>query len=45
MIIVTEGLLMFYGEEKRENKGSQALDDAVRKFRHGLSPLFYGSIP
>jgi len=45
MIIVTEGLLMFYGEEKRENMEDQALNDAIRKFHHGLSPLFYGSIP
>ncbi|DBA96654.1 TPA: hypothetical protein ACH3X1_015511 [Trebouxia sp. C0004] len=45
MIIVTEGLLMFYGEEKRENMEDQALNDAIRKFRHGLSPLFYGGIP
>ncbi|DBB14135.1 TPA: hypothetical protein ACH3X3_001087 [Trebouxia sp. C0006] len=45
MIIVTEGLLMLYGEEKRENMEDQALNDAIRKFRHGLSPLFYGGIP
>ena len=45
MIIITEGLLMFYGEEKPENMEGQALDDAARKFRYGLSPLFYGSIP
>ena len=45
MIIITEGLIMFYGEEKRENMEGQALDDATRKFRYGLSPLFYGSIP
>ena len=36
---------MFYGEEKRENMEDQALNDAIRKFCHGLSPLFYGSIP
>lgn len=36
---------MFYGEEKRENMEDQALSDAIRKFRHGLSPLFYGGIP
>ncbi|DBB14126.1 TPA: hypothetical protein ACH3X3_001078 [Trebouxia sp. C0006] len=45
MIIVTEGLLMFYGKEKRENMEDQALNDAIRNFRHGLSPLFYGGIP
>ncbi|DBB07453.1 TPA: hypothetical protein ACH3X3_008930 [Trebouxia sp. C0006] len=45
MIIVTEGLLMFYGAKKRENMEDQALNDAIRKFRHGLSPLFYGGIP
>ncbi|DBA80480.1 TPA: hypothetical protein ACH3X2_007408 [Trebouxia sp. C0005] len=45
MMITTEGLLMFYGEEKRENMEGQALDDAIRKFRFGLSPLFYGNIP
>ena len=45
MFVVTEGLVMFYGEEKRENMEDQALDDASRKFRCGLSPLFYGGIP
>ncbi|DBA89096.1 TPA: hypothetical protein ACH3X1_016269 [Trebouxia sp. C0004] len=45
MIIVTKGLLMFYGEEERENMEDQAFNDATRKFRHGLSPLFYGGIP
>ena len=45
MILVTAGLLMFYGEEKRENMEDQALNDAIRKFRQGLSPLFYGGIP
>ena len=30
---------------KRENMEDQALSDASRKFRHGLSPLFYGGVP
>lgn len=43
MIIITEGLLMCYGEETREHMECQALDDAIMKFQYGLS--FYGSIP
>ena len=45
MIIVTKGLLMFFGEEEHENMEDQALDDAIRKFRHGLSYLVHGGIP
>lgn len=45
MIIITEGLLLVYGEEKREDMEIHALRDAKKKFRHGLSPLFYGDIP
>ena len=36
---------MFYGEERRENMEDQALNDAIRTFCHGLSPLLYGGIP
>ncbi|KAL3151025.1 hypothetical protein ABBQ38_012896 [Trebouxia sp. C0009 RCD-2024] len=44
MVIVTEGLLMFFGEEACKSM-DQARDDASKTFPYGLSPLFYGSIP
>ena len=45
MIIIAEGLLMFYGVEKGNNMERQALDSATRVFSQGLSPLLYGDIP
>ena len=45
MIITMEGLLMFYGEETRENMEISALNDAKTWFPAGLSPLYYGNVP
>lgn len=44
MVIVTEGLVISFGEEACKSM-DEARDDASIMFPCGLSPMFYGSIP
>ncbi len=43
--MITEDLLILHGQEKHEHMESPALDYAISKCCHGLSPLYYSSIP